>query len=385
MNQTDVSYPNYDSEQSSEEIMAQLQQKVEGQAYQLQEQRKQIQSLEERLIKAQFSLDKVASTDERFIELKKELLTIIEEQSSRRQQNFKESDTVSTIQLENQTKAINELRRELDKTHRFEEQIAIARIDFERLNKEISTLNGRLNELNKLFNERAESNSYMADQRRIDTQRIAELQAELPKLQRKIEADLLAKIQLIERQIPQFGEYQLALEKIREEGRRDREHTTYQIAERERQIKSWAELAKSHEEQMNKYDSVVQKYAEHYQANKRVLETLQDFQERLQREQHQATELQRLAEERYQAAFEKWKADYEQRLKQRSSEWKPGMSDIQRVLDILQKQMEEVQKFQRVVGSQVDMILQILEEDIHYRTTAAQDWQRRFEEIASAG
>ncbi len=382
---TDLSYPNYSSEQSHEEIIAQLQQRVENQEYQIQEQNKQIRHLEDRWVKTQFTLEKISQPDERFVELKKELLAIVEEQYSRRQPNPKEGDSISATQLENQTKAINELRRELEKTHRYEEQIAIARTDFERLNKEISTLENRLEELNKLFNERAESGRYLAEQRRIDTQRLSELQAELPKLQNKIETNLFAKIKLMERQIPQFGEYQLALEKIREEIRNQREHMDYQIAQRERQIKNWAESAEAHEERMSKYQTSIEKYAEHYQANKRILETLQDFQERLQREQHQANELQRLAEERQQIVFEKWKTDYEQRWKQRNTEWKPAISDTQRLLDMLQKQMEEMQKSHRAIGSQLDMVLQILEEDIHHRTATAQDWQRRFEEIARMG
>jgi hypothetical protein len=134
---------------------------------------------------------------------------------------------------------------------------------------------------------------------------------------------------------------------------------------------------------MDEYKGLMEKYAEHYQLNRRALEALQDFQERLQREQHKAAELQRLAEDRQQVEMEKWRAEYEQRWKKQSMEWKPTFADLQKNMDALQKRVEEMVKLSQTVQNQMDLVLQIIEEDIQNRTLSARDWQQRFEELAN--
>jgi chromosome segregation ATPase len=220
------------------------------------------------------------------------------------------------------------------------------------------------------------------DQRRADTLRLAELQAEMPNLHKKIESSL-TKVQLVEQKIPQFGQYQAALNEVREDIRRHREHMDFQMAQRERVMKDWSDAAASIERRMDEYKGLMEKYAEHYQLNRRALESLQDFQERLQREQHKAAELQRLAEDRQQAEMEKWRAEYEQRWKKQSMEWKPNFADLQKNMDALQKRVDEMVKLSQTVKNQMELILQIIEEDIQNRTLTAQDWQQRFEELAN--
>jgi chromosome segregation ATPase len=320
--------------------------------------------------------------DEQFLLLKAEILQIVEEQYTRRQQSLKDFNNTLADQMDGFIKNLYELRRDIDKTHRYDEQITLARTELERLNKEVSTLEAHLEELKKQLEERARAATYLEDQRRVDSLRLGELQADMPNLQKKIEASL-AKTQLLEQQLPQFAQYQAALDEIREDLRRHREHMDFQMAQRERLMKNWADAAEAQARRMDEFEGLMEKYAEHYQLNKRALDALQELQERLQREQHRASELQRLAENRLQAEIEKWQADYEQRWKKQSMEWKPTFADVQKNMELLQKRVDEMVKLSQSVQKQMDLILQIIEEDIQTRNTTAQDWQRRFEELAN--
>jgi DNA repair exonuclease SbcCD ATPase subunit len=127
----------------------------------------------------------------------------------------------------------------------------------------------------------------------------------------------------------------------------------------------------------------MEKYAEHYQLNKRALETLQDFQERLQRDQHHFGELQRLAEERQRAELEKIRADYEQRWKKQNMELEPQFGDVQKSIQTIQERLAELTKLHQTLENQMSMVLQILEEDALARASAINAWQERLEAIAN--
>lgn len=363
--------------------IAKLEQQFESQTFELQEQTRRIQRLEAQLAESQFRLNAMPQIDDQLINFKAELLQIMEEQYARRQQNFRDVNNAIITQVDGFAQTLRELRRDFDRVNRYDEQINLTRTEYERLNREISKFEGRLDSLNKQLDGRDRAVNYMEDQRRVDTQRLAELQLQLPELQKKIEAGL-SRVQLVEQQIPQFAQYQAALDQIRDDIRRHRENMDFHMAQRERLIKNWNEAAETQARRMDEFEGSMEKYAEHYQLNKRALESLLEFQDRLQRDQHRANELQRLAENRLQAEMEKWQADYEQRWKKQSMEWKPNFTDLHKSIELLQKQMDDLGKQGAALQKQMELIFQIIEEDVHNRTLAAQDWRQRFEELAGS-
>jgi chromosome segregation ATPase len=367
---------------ADQEKIARLQQQAESQAYLLQEQSQRIQKLEESLAQARLTIARVPQLDEQLINFKSEVLHTLEQRYSQRNQTTVNAGQALTSQLEGHTKILNELRRDVDKTQRYDEQILLARTEVERLNKFVSIFEARFDELNKKVDARTESTSYLEEQRRADTHRVAELQNVLPKLQQKVETSL-TKIQMVEQQIPQFGKYESALADVREEIRRHREYMDFQMAQRERLMKNWTELAEEQEQRIKEHESLMDKYLEHYQLNKRALASLQEFQERLQREQHQAEELQRLAENRQRAAMEKLHTDYEQRWQKQGLEWQPQIESLKRDIATLQNNIAQLKKFNQTVEDRIEMILQIIEEDVQSRAVSVQEWQDRFEQLAS--
>jgi chromosome segregation ATPase len=309
------------------------------------------------------------------------MLQIIEERHGHRTKDVVTSTSAITTQLETHTKTLNELRREVDKTRRFDEQISLTRTEFERLNKTISTLHASLDKLSKQLDERTRAARYLEEQRNIDARRLGELQAELPTLHKAADANL-SKLQMLEQQLSQFGKYEIALEEVREDLRRHREHMDFQTAQRERQMKNWTEMAESQARRMDEYEGVMEKYAQQYQHNKRALTSLQDFQERLQREQHQAEELQRLAEERQRSEMDKLQAGYGQRWQKQNMEWKAHADGLQKEIDTLKERSEKITKFNQTIEKQMTLLLQIIEEDVQARAIAAQEWQQHFEHLA---
>jgi chromosome segregation ATPase len=366
--------------QEDQAKIAELQQQAEAQAYELQEQAGRLQSLEEELAEARPTLGRVPQLDERLDRFKNEMMQFIEERYGRRQQGVIDSTHPVSMQLETHTKTLNELRRELDKTRRYDDQISLARTELERLSNTVNALRAALDGLNRQLDERVQAARYMEEQQNVDSRRLAELQAELATLQKKTDTSV-SKVQTVEQQVTQFSKYEIALEEVREEIRRHREHMDFQAAQRERQMKQWAEMAETQQRRMDEFENLMEKYAQNYQLNKRALASLQDFQERLQREQHQTEELQRLAEERQRTDMEKLQADYGQLWKKQYMEWKTQAEDLQKNVDNLKKRADEMAKFNQTIDKQMTLILQLMEDDIQVRLTTAQEWQQHFEEL----
>lgn len=371
------------SDSNHQQKIAKLEQQVESQAFEIQEQTRRIQRLEAQLAESQLRLNTMPQIDNQLTNFKGEFLQIIEEQYARRQQNFRDVNNAIITQVDGFAQTLRDLRRDIDRMNRYDDQINLTRAEYERLNREFSKFEARLDTLNKQLDGRDRAVNYMEDQRRVDTQRLAELQIQLPELQKKIETSL-SRVQLVEQQIPQFAQYQAALDQIREDIRRHRENMDFHMAQRERLMKNWNDAAETQQRRLDEIESQMEKYAEHYQLNKRALESLLEFQDRLQRDQHRANELQRLAENRLQTEMEKWQADYEQRWKKQSMEWKPNFTDLHNSIELLQKQVDHILKQGESAQKQVELIFQIIEEDVHNRTLSAQDWRQRFEELASS-
>ena len=368
--------------QEAQGTIARLQQRLETQAFELQEQTHKIELLEDAVAQFKVQSARAPQIDEKLEHLKAELLQIFEQRYGRRPATAPEGSSLISQQLDSHTQALHELRREVEKTQRYNDQIELARTEATRLNKDVRQFQADLEGLRKHVDERVRPLTFMEEQNRTNARNLAQLQAELPDLHRKLEANL-AKIQLIERQTPQFTKYEASLDGIREEIRRHRENMDFQAAERERQLKNWNELASMTEQRLKQNEQLLEKYAEHYQLNKRALESLQDFQERLQRDQHRFGELQRLAEDRQRAELEKIRADYEQRWKKQSMELEPQFGDFQKSIQTIEERLVELTKLQHALENQMSMVLQILEEDALARASATNAWQERLEEIAN--
>ncbi len=368
----------------AQSTVAQLQQQVESQTFTLQEQSNRIQQLESTLAQSQMQLARVAQLDGQLEYLKEELLQKVEERYGQPQTNRTPtvSNSLTQQQLDSHTDTLKSLRRDMDKTQRYDDQIALARTESTRLNKDMQQLQADFEKLSKALDERTKPLNYIEDQRRATAQSLAEIQAQLPKLNQKID-NYVSKLQMVEQKTPQFAKYEIALDSLRDDIRRHKERMDFQAAERERPLKNWTDLAQTTEQRMRENESMLEKYAEHYQLNKRVLASLQDFQEQMQREQHRLSELQRLAEERQRTEFEKIQADNEHHWQKQSMELQPQLGDFQKSMETIQEQIDKLTTLNKTLESQTGMILQIIEEDVQARAAAVDTWQQRIAAIAS--
>jgi chromosome segregation ATPase len=358
----------------------QLQQRVETLAGERDEQAGRITQLETELAALRAYVDRVAQVEDYFERFKREMSTMLEQSEARRQQALRDSDRVRQVEIDNVTKALSEIRKEVEKFRRYGEELAARRADTQRLSEAIARLQQQMMDADKDKDERARGLAYLEEQRRQDNKRIAELQAQTAELFKKTDL-YLSKIQLLEQFPPRMGELKSSIEDVRQQQNKYLERAQFQDVQRERQMKGWNEQAELQRQRMDEYENRMERYAEQHQRIKKAMEDLQEFKEQIQRQQHETAELQRLAENRQKSQWEGWEAQEEQRWKKHTMEWDHQWSEHDKAIAELGERIAAAEKLVRDNEKRLQLLLQMLEEDTQMRAIAARDWQVRFEEI----
>jgi chromosome segregation ATPase len=357
-----------------------LQQRVTTLTEEREEQANRIAELETELGAMRAYVDRVAQLEGYFDRFKQEINSLLEKSEARRQQAQRDSDRVRQVEIDNVTQAVSEVRKEVEKFRRFEEELAARRADAQRVTESIARLQQQVLDAGKSQDERVRSITYLEEQRIQDNKRIAQLQAQTSDLFKKIELQL-SRIQQLEQLAPRIGELRSSIEELSQRQNKEFERVRFQDAQRERQMKSWLEEAELQRQRMDEYGQNMERYAEQHHRIKKAMEDLQEFKEQIQREQHETAELQRLAENRQRGQLDEWQTQEERRWKKHTMEWDHQWSEFDKALAALIERANVLEKRTQDNEGRLQLLLQMAEEDAQMRTVVARDWQLRFEEM----
>lgn len=358
----------------------QLQQKVQALIEERDEQTRRITNLETELAALHAHVERVAQIEGYFERFKHEISAMLEKSEARRQQAMRDSDRVRQVEIDNVTQTVSEVRKEVERVHRYEEELAARRADIQRVNEAIARLQQQVLEANKSQDEPMRTISYLEEQRHQDNRRIAQLQAQTTDLFKKLQSQL-SRIQQLDQFPPRVGELKTSLEELRQQQNKGLERIQFQDAQRERQMKNWLQEAELHRQRIEEYGQHMERYGEQYHRIKKAMEALQEFKEQIQRQQHETAELQRLAENRQRSQLEEWQTQEERRWKKQTMEWDHQWTEYDKALVELTERIALLEKRTQNNERQLQLLLQMAEEDVQMRAIAARDWQMRFEEM----
>ncbi len=358
----------------------QLQQRVEILIGEREEQTNRITELEAQLAALHAQVDRVAQIEGYFERFKHEINALLEKSETRRQQALRDSDRVRQVEIENVTQAISEVRKEVEKYRRYDEELAARRADTQRLMEAVARLQQQVLDAGKIQDERVRSIAYLEEQRHRDTKRVAQLQAQTSDLFKKIELQV-SRIQQLEQIPPRIGELRSSIEDVRQKQNKELERAQFQDAQRERQMKSWLQEVELHRQRLEEYAQQMERYAEQHHRIKKAMEDLQEFKEQIQRQQHETAELQRLAENRQRSQLEEWQTQEERRWKKHTMEWDHQWGEYDKALIDLSERIGTLEKRTQENEKRLQLLLQMAEEDVQMRAIAVRDWQTRFEEM----
>jgi DNA repair exonuclease SbcCD ATPase subunit len=316
------------------EEIAKLDQRLQGMVIENQEQSRQIQELEGRLANTQAQLTQFAQIQQALQQLKNEVVVLLDKQSEARLQSEREIERARMSDREASARSIAEIRKELPRIGRIEEELVSRRAEDQRLGEMLLALRQSVNNVSKDLDERTRTLPYMVEQRAQDNKRIAQLQAEHVELLKRTDA-IAAKPPLLEERISRLerdlGKIQPIPEQLRTEQQAFLEMQRVTDVERTRQMAVWEAEFLQQRELIEKQVVRLREFTAQYEAAGRAIKTLEEFQASMIRDQRQVSELQRLAEERQRKELAEWQGENEQRWKKETLRWDYTIQEQQKV------------------------------------------------------
>lgn len=316
------------------EELAKLDQRLQSMAVENQEQARRIQDLEGRLASTSAQLTRFTQLDQALQQLKNEVVVMLDKQTEARMQAEREAARARLSDREGLVRSIAEIRKELPRLGRIEEELVTRRAEDQRLGDMLLALRQAVNNVSKDLDTRTRTLPYMVEQRAQDNKRIAQIQAEATEILKRTDA-LESNLPLAEERIQRLEKDIQSIrpipDQIRQEQQAFIEAQKVADADRSRQMMQWGEEFTQQKELIEKQVVQIREFGARYETAGRALKALEDFQAQITRGQKEIAELQRLAEERQRKELAEWQADNERHWKKELLRWDYATQEQQKI------------------------------------------------------
>ncbi len=360
-------------------LLAQLQERVDSLAREVEVRNRIIQSTETALNELRVQLTRAAGWTSAIEQLRTELLQVLERKEEQRAKSEGEMNRNRQIEFESLTRQIAELKREVKTYARYADELDARRSEDARLNENLSRLQAQVLEIERRQDIPVTQISYLEEQRRQDAKRIAALEQEFLSLKRQIEAlppRLLLLDEAVRRKHTEIEEAVRALEAQNELLEKQR----LSAVQQERQIIEYREILEKLKERADEIAQQVTGYFQMREEVKREISQLKDFEERIEARIKELFELQRDAETRAWRSYEAFQAKVEKSFGdftiQQNEMWHERDKRISRYEQNLLSLEEEMPRFQ----PQLSAIYDVLESFSKLLFSFSREWLGEAEE-----
>jgi hypothetical protein len=354
-----------------------LQQRAESQEGELQDQARIIKDLEGRVMAMQSQLLQYGQLQKALQQLKGEITQLLDQADERHQQEERERERVRAIERDNVSRALNELRRDLQRLPRLDEEIGLRKEEQRRVGELLLKLQQEHNALGQEVENKLRSVPFLEDGRQKDAKRIAQLQQESLEALKRLEQQG-SRLQMLEdasqRHERDTGELKSLVSQLRNA---QREFIEVQLLETERfkrQMAEWGELLEAHMKKMDDFSARMQEFGEAFREDRQVVESIERFQEMIGREQAQVAELQRLAEERQKRQLEQWQEENEKRWRKELLRWEHQWGEQAKRNQQIADQFGEAEARLAQHRAEIDAAWRFLESQVTYQTQESRRW-----------
>lgn len=362
-----------------------LQQRAESQEAELTEQIRRSKALEAQVAGIQAQLSQIHQLEQALEQLKSEVVLLINKSEERQRQAEREADRKRQSDQESLSRAISELKKELEKYRYVDDNFSMLRAEDRRLGEIVQKIQQEVVELRKQSDAPGHSIAFLEEQRRHDARRITELQVQVAEALKRSEGHG-AKILIVEesskRNETNISGAQRLINDLKQEQAHILENVQLREQARQRQMTDWEQEIVSFKKVMEEYQARMQVYAEQYGRINKSSEDLQEFKQRLEREQHQVIELQRLSEDRQKAQSQEWQQEQEKKRQEHQLRLDQQLADHIKRTEV---RVDEIAALHEKIKGQdrlIALLWQVQEEMIQHQVNASREWQLRFEELA---
>jgi len=369
-------------------LLTDVRQRLESQTVEISEQAKRVQELEGRLAATQAKLTKFTQLEQALQRLKDEMGIMTQRQDEARQKAQKEEAQLRQLERENTSRALNDIRQQLEELPAIQEQLSLQKAEDRRLSETLLTLQAQTADFKQTLERWPERIAFLENQRQQDNKRLTQVQQESAELIRRTEAQI-AKLELLEETVRRNEQSVAALNAMRDEMRQEQAHLSENLklkeGERDRQMQEWTQAMAKYEEQRKRHAAQIERFARQSEDIQHALKSLQLFREEMRRDQNQVSEVQRLAEERLQTQFEEWQAENEQRWTRSKLEFEGRWNRQNALNDEMGEQLKLIRDWRRQdVDTAQQTIKRLTEAEAAFRAAIAELWRAQEKEATQS-
>jgi chromosome segregation ATPase len=358
--------------------MIRLQQKVESQAGELEDQSRTIKELEGRLANMQTQLLQHGQVQKALDQFKEEVAHMLDQAEERHQQEERETERLRAIERDNVSRALNEIRRDLQRLPRLQEEMGLRKAEQGRLGESVLNIQQNLNTLNKEVENRMRGLPFLEEGRQQDAKRIARLQQESLEALKRLE-QLGSRLQMLEdtnqRHEREMGEMKELVSHLRASQRDFVEKQLLEAEHLKREMAEWIEALEIWTKRTEEFAARMEEFGESFREDRQVVDNIERFQQTIRREQTQVSELQRLAEERQKRQLEQWNEENEKRWRKELLRWDHQWGEQAKRNNQVSEQFSEVLNDVAQNRLQIETAWKFLESQISYHVQEARRWQ----------
>jgi chromosome segregation ATPase len=358
--------------------LTQVQQRLGGQEAELQDQARALKELETRVAGMQTQLVQTSQLQATLQQFKEEVVHLLAQADERRKQEEREAERLRAVERDNLSRTLNELRRDLQRLPRLEEEIALRKAEQKRVGDSLLGTQQKVNSMAQEVENKLRTIPFLDDSRQQAAKRIAQLQQESLEAMKRLEQQG-SRLQMIEdvtqHQQRDTEELKELVTQLRSSQRDFVEKQLLEAEHLKRQMMDWLEQLEAYGRKMDKFTARMESFDETYRDDRQVVEGIQRFQEQIHREQAQVAELQRLGEERQKRQLDEWQEENEKRWRKELLRWDHQWGEQGKRNAQFNDTLNTVDGRLSQHRAELDAAWRYLETQISYRAQEMRRWQ----------
>jgi chromosome segregation ATPase len=364
--------------------LVQLKQMVANEEAELQDQSRTLKDLEGRIAGMQTHLIKASQLQAAMGQLREEVVHLLAQAEERRQQEARELERLRSVERDNTSRAVNEIRRELQRILRVEEESKLRKAEQQRMSESLLAMQQTLNTLTKDVENKLRSIPFLEDGRQQDAKRIAQLQQESLEALKRIE-QLGSRLQTLEDAVQRHerdtGELKGVVVQLRTAQRDFVEKQLLETESFKREMADWAERMAFFEKKFADFAARMETFSTQFRDDRQVVENVERFQETIKREQAQASELQRLAEERQRRQLDEWQEENEKRWRKELLRWEHQWGEQDKRNGQVSETFTDVQARLNHHRAELNAAWKLVESQVNYQVQETRRWSGEINRI----
>ena len=361
--------------------LVQIKQMLANEEAELQDQSRTLKELEGRVAGMQTHLIKASQLKAAMEQLREEVVHLLAQADERRQQEERELERLRAVERDNTSRAVNEIRRELQRIPRVEEESKLRKAEQQRMSDSLLAMQQTLNTLTKEVENKLRGITFLEDGRQQDAKRIAQLQQESLEALKRLEQQG-ARLQMLEDAVQRHERDTTEVKELVVQLRTaQRDFVEKQLLETEsfkREISDWAERMAFFEKKFSDFAARMETFATQFRDDRQVVENIERFQETIRRESAQLTELQRLAEERQRRQLDEWQEENEKRWRKELLRWEHQWSEQGKRNGQITDTFTDIQSRLNQHRADIEAAWKLVESQVNYQV---QETRRRAGEL----